>query len=338
MENLMSIIGADNLDENINITQDHINQLYSGVTPLLEKYFEDNPLNCDAKCKENMESELLYENYIRTKGQLEDAPQEFENAEKAFYTYSEGGAAYVNFKEGEAKEEVDNIAQVLSNNFEQKVREIQNRINSLESQTIAEKYMKELGESYGRDINQIDQEINNYQKKNNINDRLAVYYNRRADINKGYVFYMRIFYWALLMFYFFYFFIFQELYTEKKVTIIVFALLLLPIIIKPIITWLFPIQIYIPPAPPVCPTKPSAKIAPPSVKPFVPPQWTPPSPATDPRGPVCPSPTLWSIVKNSLPSMGIPDAKRNMKEKVTNFEDLISFQMSKMSNKMHKII
>ena len=215
MENLMSIIGVDNLDENVNITQDHINQLYSGVTPLLNKFFEDNPLNCDAKCRENMESELLYENYMRAKDQLEVAPQEFENAEKAFYTYSQGGAAYVNFKEGEAGEEVNEIATVLSNNFEQKANEVQNRIDSLASQTIAEKYMKQLSDSYGRDINQIDQEINNYQKKNNINDRLAVYYNRRADANKGNVFYIRILYWATLLFYFFYFFIFQELYTEK---------------------------------------------------------------------------------------------------------------------------
>ena len=137
MENLMSIIGVDNLDENVNITQDHINQLYGGVTPLLDKFFEDNPLNCDAKCRENMESELLYENYMRAKDQLEVAPQEFENAEKAFYTYSQGGAAYVNFKEGEAGEEVNEIATVLSNNFEQKANEVQNRIDSLASQTIA---------------------------------------------------------------------------------------------------------------------------------------------------------------------------------------------------------
>ena len=141
MENLLSIIGADNLDKNVNITQDHINQLYGGVTPLLEKFFKDNPLNCDAKCRENLESELLYENYTRAKGQLEDAPQEFENAEKAFYTFSEGGAAYVNFKEGEAASEVNKIADVLNNNFEQKVNEVQNRIDSLESQSISEKYM-----------------------------------------------------------------------------------------------------------------------------------------------------------------------------------------------------
>ena len=140
-----------------------------------------------------MESELLYENYMRTKDQLEVAPQEFENAEKAFYTFSQGGAAYVNFKEGEAAEEVNEIATVLSNNFEQKANEVQNKIDSMESQTVAEQYMKELGDSYGRDINQIDQEINNYQKKNNINDRLAVYYNRRAQANKGHVFYIRIF-------------------------------------------------------------------------------------------------------------------------------------------------
>jgi hypothetical protein len=336
MENLMSIIGAGNLDENVNITQDHVNQLFGGVTPLLEKYFQDNPLNCDAECRENLESELLYENYTRAKGQLEDAPQEFENAEKAFYTYSEGGAAYVNFKEGEAATEVNNIATVLSNNFEQKANEIQNRINSLESQSIAEKYMKELNDSYGRDINQIDQEINNYQKKSNINDRLAVYYNRRAEANKGHIFYIRILYWAILMFYFFYFFIFQQLYTEKIVAIAIISLLFLPIIIKPLITWLFPIKIYIPPPPPVCPSKPATKVAPPPVKPFVPPPpWVPPPPTP---GPMCPSPTLWSIVKNSMPAWGIPNAKQNFKEKVSNFEDLISYQMSKVANNIHRII
>jgi len=339
MENLMSIIGAANLDENVNITQDHINQLYGGVTPLLNKFFEDNPLNCDAECRSNLESELLYENYVRAKGHLEDAPQEFENAEKAFYTFSQGGAAYVNFKEGEAAAEVNNIAKVLSNNFEQKANEIQTKIDSMESRNVSEQYMKELGDSYGRDINQIDQEINNYQKKNNINDRLAVYYNRRAEANKGYVFYIRIFYWALLMFYFFYFFIFQELYTVKLVAIAIIALLLLPIVIKPLITWLFPIKIYIPPAPAVCPTKPSTTVTPPSIKPFVPPQWTPPTPPSNgPNGPICPAPTLWSIVKNSLPNWGIPNAKKNFEEKVGNFEDLVSFQMSKMANKMHKII
>ena len=75
----------------------------------------------------------------------------------------------------------------------------------------------------------------------------------------------------------------------------------------------------------------------PSIKPFVPPQWTPPTPPSNgPNGPICPAPTLWSIVKNSLPNWGIPNAKKNFEEKVGNFEDLISFQMSKMANKMHK--
>jgi hypothetical protein len=336
MENLLSIIGADNLDKNATITQDHIDQLYGGVTPLLEKFFEDNPLECNADCHADLEDELLFQNYTEAKATLANAPDEFENAEKAFYTYSQGGAAYINFKEGEAAVEVDNIGQVLSNNFEQKVNEIQNRINSLESQTTSEKYLEELGESYGRDINQIDQEINNYQKKNNVNDRLAVYYNRRVNANKKNVFYFRVFYWALLMFYFFYFYIFQTLYLQRCFSVTVAVLLLVPIFIKPLITWLFPIKIYIPPAPPVCPTKPASKVGPPIVPPpFTPPKWTPPPP---PPQPLCPAPTFLSILRNSLPNMGIPNARQNISEKASNFEDVISFQMTKMADKFNRIM
>ena len=78
---------------------------------------------------------------------------------------------YVNFKEAQAKEQVAEIIQILSNNFEQKYSEVEALINSLEAQTISEKYIKDLEDSYGRDINQIDREITDYETKNNINPR-----------------------------------------------------------------------------------------------------------------------------------------------------------------------
>jgi len=338
MDSLLSTIGV-NFDENTNVTQDHVNQLFAGVAPLLEKYHQDNPLTCDIECQENLESRLLYDNYVTTKDTLLVAPQEFENAEKAYLTYAQGGAYYVNFKEAQAKEQVAEIIQILSNNFEQKYSEVEALINSLEAQTISEKYIKDLEDSYGRDINQIDREITDYETKNNINDRLSVYYNRRIHTNKNHTFYIRILYWALVMAYFFYFFIFQQLYREKKNVIMCSFLLFTPLLIKPLITWLFPIKIYIPPAPPVCPPKPAAKIppAPPAGPPaYVPSKFVPP-PAPS-SGPSCPAPSVWSILKNSLPSMGIPNARNNIKEKATNFHDTISWQMSKMAGRLKKIV
>ena len=66
MDSLLSTIGI-NFDENTNVTQDHVNQLFAGVAPLLEKYHQDNPLTCDIECQENLESRLLYDNYVTTK-------------------------------------------------------------------------------------------------------------------------------------------------------------------------------------------------------------------------------------------------------------------------------
>ena len=118
--------------------------------------------------------------------------------------------------------------------------------------------------------------------------------------------------------------------------IVIIVLLLLFIIIKSLIIWLFFIKIYILFLLFVCLIKLLTKVALLSVKFFVLLSWMPPAPPSS--GPVCPAPTLWSIIKNSLPAMGVPNAKKNFKEKIGNFEDLISFQMSKMANKMHRII
>ena len=340
MDNLLSIVGMDpgqiNVDSNVRVTQDHIDQLFAGVQPLLEKYYEDNPLMCDAECQQNQTYTDYYNDYLAARDNLINAPEEFEEAEQNFFSISESGQSYVNFKESQAQAQVDEIIQTLSQNFDEKVNDIQDSINNLTAESISGKYMKELGDSYGRDINQIDQQIIKIQNKNNINDRLAVYYNRQIAANKDYLFYIRTLYWVGLTIYICYFLIYNEQYLQKKKVILCILLLLIPIILKPIVTWLFPIKIYIPPPPPVCPTKPSKHVPPPAAPPTPPASnWVPPAP---PPPPICPTPSIWSVLKNSIPHIGPPNARINAENRIKGAADDVSHHFTNIANRIKKII
>ena len=222
MEPILSIMGIDpkkiKFDQDINVTQDHINQLFAGVAPLLEKYHKDNPLKCDSECKANKQKDNAYAKYLDAKKNLSNAPQEFEEAEKNFLTLSHSGQSYLKYKETQAGEQIKNIIIILDRNFTNKVTEIQERIDSVKAQSISSKHMTDLEKSYGRDIYQIDNEINEYQKKNNINDRLSVYYNRQIQKNRRIIFYIRIIYWMMLVAYLFYFMVFQKIIFTNKIS------------------------------------------------------------------------------------------------------------------------
>ena len=388
MEKLISALGIDpnkiNIDSNVNVSQDHINQLFAGVDPLLEKYHKDNPLLCDAECQDNQDYNAAYSNYLTARENLISAPDEFARAERVFYTiYHQGetgvqctncnpdvisanlgeqyagdpdqicesrnsaeqcaeaggiwgGQSYLNYKESQAKTQVQGIIDILSDNFDQKAVDLGDRIQNLKAQTISNTHLTELEDSYGRDINQIDTEISRVQDDSNINDRLAVYYSRQIIHNRRYLFYIRIIYWMSLTTYFLYFIIFKELFTQKKLMTTVILLFVLPFLWKPIITWFFPVKVYMPPPEPVCPSKPSVKVPPPPVQPAPSKKssWKPPPPPP----PQCPAPTLWSMFKNSLPAIGQPNARQNLKNKMGNLENDISFGMSRMTNKIKKII
>ena len=340
MDKLLSIIGMDpaqiNIDSNVNVTQDHVDQLFGGVGKLLEKYHEDNPLMCDAECQKNRVYTDYYDYYLAAKDNLINAPEEFEEAERNFFEISESGQSYINYKESQAQDQVDEIIQTLSKNFDEKVNDIQDRINSLTAESISGKYMKELGESYGRDINQIDQQITTIQNKNNINDRLAVYYNRQIAANKDYLFYIRTLYWVGLTIYICYFFIFKQQYLQKKKVILCVLLLLIPIILKTNSDMAFPNKnIY--PSTATCLSNKTIHTC-----------FTQSSPNANTielgasshllHPPSAQHPQYGLFSKNSIPHIGPPNARINAENRIKGTADDISLRFTNIANRIKKII
>ena len=204
---------------------------------------------------------------------------------------------------------------------------------------ISSKHMKELGESYGRDINKIDSEIERVQDKSNLNDRLAVYYSRQITSNRKSLFYIKILYWVVLTVYISYFVIFKEFYVEKIIVVICTFLVVAPLVLKPIVTYFFPVKVYLPPPERTCPTKPPSPIPidppPPKIDPFDKPGAD--IPIEPPPPPQCPQQTIWSIIRNSLPNIGQPNAKAHLKARISNLEDDLSLKMSPITNKIKAV-
>ena len=323
----------------VKIKQEHVDKLFSGIAPLLQKYHKDNPLICDAACQDNKQKDAAYNNYLKAKRNLAQAPEEFKEAEKQFYELAPNGQSYQNFKQKQAETQVKQIVEILSEKFDKKIEEVNSKLKNYQQQGMMTNHMKELKDSYGRDINQMNTEIGRYKNKMNINDRLSYYYSKQIKILRHWLYYIKIIYAMLLTWWFCYFIMYKNFWLQKKLAILTTILVLVPLVIRKAVGWFYPIKIFVPPPDPICPTKPPSKvIAPP--KSIIPekkkkPRWVAPPP---PAKPTCPQPTIWSAITNSMPQIGHGDAASNLENRFKNWGYRIEDTARSVTNKVSNLI
>jgi len=320
------------------IKQEHIDQLFSGVAPLLQKYHDDNPLVCDAACQDDKREKAAYNQYLKAKRNLESAPEEFQEAEKQFYELAPNGQSYQDFKHKQAGKQVGKIVSILSEKFEQKVEEVTAKLQNYKQTGMMKKHMSELKDGYARDINQMETEIGRYKNKMNINDRLSFYYSKQIKTLRWWLYYIKIIYSMLLTWWICYFILYKNLWLSKRLAVLTTILVLVPLVIRKVVEWLYPIKIYVPPREPICPTKPPSKIIPPT-KQLIPEKkkdkWVPPPP---PSKPTCPKPTIWSAIQNSLPQLGHGNAAHNLENRFKNWEYQVEDTARSITKKVSSLI
>ena len=299
-----------------------LSKIFDGIQPLMDKYNESNPLVCDANCQADKVKDKYYKAYITAKKNLDDAQKNERDAEENFYTLGQPEASYTTMKSNAAEDEISNISKLIVANFDDKVNALQDRIDDYNAQTIYAKHIQELSDSYGRDINQLSSSIGQYKNEININSRLSYYYSKQIKSQRSMGFFLRVLYWFLLTIFICYFLLYHKMILDKKRGGIGIAMVIIPLIIKPVITWIYPPKIIIPPRDSVCLTKPSKTVIIPSPAPAppAPPPWTPP-PTPSPSS-KCPPPTLWAALENALPNIGHgPEvAKQNLKNRLDDWK------------------
>jgi len=225
----------------------------------------------------------------------------YDNYKSYAYTEDEiqevGTQSQANVREAQAKKAVQKITKLLIHNFDDKVDEIDDKIKNYKMQLIGEKHMGDLKDKQGREINQVESVMSDLKNKNNINNRLADYYNTQNLSFSSYIFSVRIIYWVLLTIYCCYFLAFKSLIKNKKNAIIALILLIFPFVLRPLLYWLIPKKIAPPAVSYTCPTTPPSTVVKPKPLPVIPtPSWNPPAPSADPD--VCEAPTVMNALRN----------------------------------------
>ena len=210
---------------------------------------------------------------------------------------SNGGQVEANLREAQANKDIKKITKLLINNFDDKMDEVNEKIKNYKMQIIGQKHTSQLKDSYGRDINLVETNITSLKNENNINDRLAYYYNSQNTSLTRYTTVLKIIYWSLLTVYSCYFIAYRGLVKVRFFAIIGLVLWVMPFIMKGIAYEVYPNKIKTPPRSYSCPTTPPSAVIKPEPKPSpVIPSWTPPAGGDDPDR--CKPPTLMNALRN----------------------------------------
>ena len=120
------------------ISQDKINQLLETSQALV----------CGPDCQKQKVSEELKQKYLGAQTNLQTAPINLENTRKNYYVFTEGRPFYDNMLEEELKQKAEQIAILLSENFNNEVKDANVMNIYLNTALINSKYTKELLQEY----------------------------------------------------------------------------------------------------------------------------------------------------------------------------------------------
>lgn len=143
----------------------------------------------------------LRNDMINAQNKVQNAPVEFENAQKQYYTESRGDAYYSNMQrskfENEANRQVNLWnSQYINNLFDS----ISRAIPYYKSQMLYKNNVDEVYDTYNNKIKDLKKEIEKTEQVKNINHRLGEFYYNNTEIVDWWKYYLRIIYYILLVF------------------------------------------------------------------------------------------------------------------------------------------
>lgn len=170
----------------------------NGMSQLVDKMNAEGV--CNSACQKRKKLERLRNDYMKAKNKLHNAQPEFDLAEKRYITEKNGASYYQsNIQEAKFKKEAE--AEVKG--WDEIVLPILNKLDTqiafYKSQHMYKNNVDYLYDSYNKDLTQLYDNIEKTKGKNNVNDRLAQFYNNRSETIKSIITYLKYTYWILFI-------------------------------------------------------------------------------------------------------------------------------------------
>jgi hypothetical protein len=194
-----------------------------------------NTIVCDSACQQQKESQQLEQDYLNAQTNLKTAQYQVDTTQQNYITFTQGPAGYTQFENNKFNTKAQDIVTKFTDNFNNEVKEIKNKITTYSGllnnyKNVYELYLKYVDE---KKILQKDYKTNTSDVVTN--DRKTYYENQEVDfLDYIYKYFLRIIYLIVVVVFFISVFIYPSPFTWKSK----FGILIFLIILPFISTWL----------------------------------------------------------------------------------------------------
>jgi len=172
--------------QNQQINQDKINKL-------LEQSAES--LMCGPACQKIKITDGLKQKYLDAETNMQTAPIKLEQTKKNYYVYTEGRPFYDNMREEELQKKSNQIAALLTTNFNEEISNAETMNQILNTASINSDYTRELLNSYIEKNKELQLKLRDSHGDILTNDRKTYYETDAIDrLNNWHTFFWYIYY------------------------------------------------------------------------------------------------------------------------------------------------
>ena len=151
------------------------------------------------ECDRTQKTENLQQKYLAAQTNIQSAPYQEEQAEKAYYTYTQGDAAYNAMKAKRLQETAEKKANEIQVSFNENSAKAIELNDTLSSLTKNYQHVTELYQTYVEENAILGQKIQSYRTDVVTSDRKTYYENQNYDIIKTWYSIWRWIYFILLI-------------------------------------------------------------------------------------------------------------------------------------------
>ena len=153
---------------------------------------------CDAECQRQKKIDSLHTAYKNAQNNVNNAPTEFNLAEKAYWTAKNGSSYYqTNIQEVQFKKEADEKIRGWDSVVQPILTRLTDQIDYYKSQYVYKNNVGSVYDSYSDKLTELQQKVDQTVSKKNVNDRLGYFYDYNTGIMNSIIYYLKIIYWIL---------------------------------------------------------------------------------------------------------------------------------------------
>ena len=154
---------------------------------------------CGPDCQRTRHINRLRDERTRAQQNLNNAPGNFERANKDYVLAQHGQQYYTQELENKYKKEANEIVKGYDQYINPIFTTIETILNHLKSQLVYKKNIQFVYDSYKEKHNTLKKQVADTKGKKNVENRLATFYNKSTTFSNGILYYIKYIYWICVI-------------------------------------------------------------------------------------------------------------------------------------------